>query len=126
MPNQQPRPAPGGEGWSRKQELGHLIDSAVNNRARFINAALAGRYTGPSYDGNGWVDLGGYAAMPWNDVVALWTALNRALAIVVERIPPEKLAAPCQVGNDAPATLEFVISDYIRHMQEHLNHIVSA
>jgi hypothetical protein len=25
-----------GKGWSRKQELGHLIDSATNNRVRFI------------------------------------------------------------------------------------------
>src|ERR1700733_7053455 len=27
-------------GWSRKQELGHLIDSAVNNRVRFIRTTL--------------------------------------------------------------------------------------
>src|SRR5215471_1174696 len=85
----------GGAGWSRKQELGHLVDSAANNRARFINAALAGQYAGPSYDGDGWVTLGGYANMAWTDVVGLWTALNRALAIVLDRIPPERLPAPC-------------------------------
>src|SRR5690349_7467589 len=67
----------GGDGWSRKQEVGHLIDSAVNNRVRFINAALAGEYNGPSSDGDGWVSLGGYAGMSWPDVVGLWTALNR-------------------------------------------------
>lgn len=115
----------GGAGWSRKQELGHLIDSAVNNRTRFINAALAGRYAGPSYDGNGWVNLGGYADMAWTDVVGLWTALNRALAVVLERIPPERLAAPCRIGEGEFVTLEFVIDDYIRHMQDHLDHIVS-
>jgi hypothetical protein len=115
---------PDGGGWSRKQELGHLIDSAANNRARFINAALAGQYAGPSYDGDGWVDLGGYAGMAWTDVVSLWTALNRALAVVLERIPPERLCAPCRIGDGDPVTLEFVIDDYIRHMRHHLDHIV--
>jgi DinB family protein len=115
----------GGDGWSRKQELGHLVDSAANNRIRFINAALAGEYTGPSYDGHGWVALGGYADMPWADVVGLWTALNRALAMVVERIPAGRLAAPCRIGSDDAVTLEFVIGDYIDHMQHHLDHIVS-
>jgi hypothetical protein len=114
----------GGEGWSRKQELGHLIDSAANNRARFINAALAGQYAGPSYDGDGWVEIGGYAGMEWSEVVGLWAALNRALATVVERIPAERLSAPCRIGDDEPVTLEFVIEDYLRHMRHHLDHIV--
>ena len=114
----------GGEGWSRKQELGHLIDSAVNNRARFINAALAGEYAGPSYDGDGWVALGGYAEMSWSDAVGLWSALNRALAVVVGRIPTDRLSTPCRIGGGGPVTLEFVIGDYIDHMQEHLDHIL--
>ena len=114
----------GGDGWSRKQELGHLIDSATNNRARFINAALAGEYNGPSYDGNGWVALGGYPDMKWSDVVDLWMALNQALAIVVERIPAERLTASCRIGKGEPVTLEFVIADYIDHMRRHLDHLL--
>jgi len=118
--------AGGGDGWSHKQELGHLIDSATNNRARFINAALAGKYAGPSYDGDGWVALGGYAEMNWSDVVGLWTTLNRALAVVVERIPADRLPAPCHIGDGDQVTLEFVIADYIDHMQHHLEHIAAV
>jgi hypothetical protein len=114
-----------GEGWSKKQELGHLIDSAANNRARFINAALAGQYAGPSYDGPGWVELGGYAGMPWADVVDLWKTLNHALVVVLERIPPGRLSAQCRIGDAGPVTLEFVIADYILHMRHHLDHILS-
>jgi hypothetical protein len=116
----------GGDGWTRKQELGHLIDSSFNNRARFINAALAGEYAGPSYDGDGWVKLGGYADMSWSEVLNLWAALNRALAVVVANIPPERMATPCRIGGGEPVTLEFVIADYIDHMRAHLQHIVSA
>lgn len=110
--------------WSRKQELGHLVDSAANNRLRFIRAALEGGYSGPSYDGRGWVEMGGYAAMPWNDLVALWKALNVALAFLVERIPEERLQVTCSIGQSPSATLGFVLNDYILHMQHHLDHIL--
>jgi DinB superfamily len=115
----------GGEGWSKKQELGHLIDSATNNRVRFIKAALENQYSGPSYDGNGWVELGGYSGMPWTDLVDLWKMLNRALAVVVDRIPRERLPARCRIGESEAVTLEFVIDDYILHMQHHLDHILA-
>ena len=36
------RPA-GADSWSRKEELGHLIDSAVNNHLRFTAASPASR-----------------------------------------------------------------------------------
>ena len=111
--------------WSRKEELGHLIDSATNNRVRFINAALHGSYAGPSYDGNGWVAIGGYQETPWNGLIDLWKASNLALAAAVERVPNERLSAECRIGDAQPITLGFLIDDYILHMQHHLDHILS-
>lgn len=116
-------PPPGGA-WTRKQELGHLIDSAINNRVRFISAALEGEYAGPSYDGEGWVALGGYEDTPWNALIDLWKTLNQQLAVVIERIPSQCLSAPCRVADAPPVTLEFLIDDYILHMQHHLDHIL--
>lgn len=117
-------PAP--EDWSAKQELGHLADSAINNRVRFIKAALEGEFTGPSYDGPGWVKMGGYATTPWRDVIDFWRSLNQSLARVLDGIPAERLTSACRVGNGDPVTLEFLIDDYILHMQHHLAHILSA
>ena len=114
------------QAWSKKQELGHLVDSATNNRVRFIRAALDGEFAGPSYDGPGWVRMGGYATMPWAEIVTLWKSLNQALAIVVAAVPPERLPAQCRVGKGSPVTLEFLIDDYIRHMNHHLAHITAA
>jgi hypothetical protein len=113
-----------GEGWSRKQELGHLIDSATNNRVRFIVAALNRNYTGPTYDGRGWVELGGYADTLWVDLVELWSRLNEALARTIERIPNERLSTQCKIGEGGPVSLEFLIEDYVLHMQHHLDHIL--
>jgi hypothetical protein len=113
-----------GEGWSRKQELGHLIDSATNNRVRFVVAALNGKYTGPTYDGRGWVELGGYSDTPWTDLVELWTRLNEALASAIQRIPEERLSTECNINESGPVSLEFLMRDYVLHMQHHLDHIL--
>jgi hypothetical protein len=113
------------EGWSRKQELGHLIDSAVNNRVRFIGASLDGNYSGPSYDGVGWVELGGYAGQRWADLIDTWALLNNGMVLAIERIPQERLSALCRIGDANPVTLEFLIEDYILHMQHHLDHILA-
>jgi hypothetical protein len=40
-------------GWSRKQLIGHLIDSASNNHQRFVRAALQGSLEFPGYDQDG-------------------------------------------------------------------------
>jgi DinB superfamily len=112
-------------GWSRKQELGHLVDSATNNRVRFVVAGLTGEYTGPTYDGDGWVDLGGYAHAPWIDLIELWERVNRSLALLIESIPEDRLAAPCKIGSNEGVTLEFLMEDYISHMETHLQHVLS-
>ena len=31
-------------GWTRKQIMGHLLDSAANNRQRFVRASTEGSY----------------------------------------------------------------------------------
>ncbi len=115
----------GREGWSKKQELGHLIDSAVNNRLRFITAALHGKFSGHTYDGPGWVELGGWAETGWCDLIELWSRSNRALARVVERIPPEQREAQCRVGGSFRGSLEALVEDYIGHMEHHLDHILA-
>ena len=119
MPARAPNAGP------RSRNSGTCVDSATNNRVRFAKAALEGRFEGPSYDGRGWVELGGYAQMPWADLVDLWKALNIALATLVSRIPEERRTAECRIGESLSAPLEFVVDDYIQHMQHHLDHILS-
>lgn len=110
--------------WSRKEELGHLLDSATNNRVRIAKAALEGSFEGPGYDQVGWVSLSGYREMSWRMLVESWRLQNLMLAHLVNRIPEERLNAPCVIGANPPATLAFVIEDYILHMQHHLDHIL--
>lgn len=116
------KPSP--DAWSRKEELGHLIDSATNNHVRFVRASLEPEFRGPGYQQNGWVSLHGYHEMPWADLMDFWKRYNTFLAGVVRRIPEELLERKCVVGESQPVTLQFLIEDYILHMQHHLDHIL--
>jgi hypothetical protein len=121
------RPRSGG-GWSRKEILGHLIDSATVNHQRFVRAQLE---TGFSllYQQNEWVDLQHYRDRPWEELVTLWTALNRHLLHAIEALPEEKLQNLCGHGSEGgpgeaePWTLAYRIPDYLHHMRHHIEQI---
>jgi hypothetical protein len=112
------------EKWSRKEILGHLIDSAANNHQRFIRASCNAAAFFPTYSQNDWVRVQQYTKSDWMGLVELWSAYNRHLADVIERLPEEAASAPCNLGKENPATLEFVVKDYLRHMRHHLNQIL--
>jgi hypothetical protein len=109
--------------WSRKQILGHLVDSALNNVQRFVRAQQAEDLSLPDYDQPGWVAASGYQQRPWTDLVSLWAVLNIHLAHVMARIPGAALATPCRIGGSEPMTLEFIVRDYMRHLRHHLDQI---
>ncbi len=109
--------------WSRKEVLGHLIDSAGNNHQRFVRALLAGELSFPAYMQTDWVRVQGYDDEEWQRIVDLWAALNRHIAHLVSRIPADKLQTQCRIGDGAPVTLEALIADYIRHVEHHLEQL---
>ena len=112
-------------GWTRKQILGHLLDSAANNRQRFVRAAIDGRYTGPKYAQEAWVAAHGYAQLPWERLVNWWNVEHDILLAVVDQISQERMVALCTVGDDQPVTLQFLIADYTRHQFWHFNQIMA-
>jgi hypothetical protein len=113
-----------GDGWSQREELGHLIDSAVNNHARFVRAVLEPAYEGPGYEQAGWVEVHRYREIPWTEVVDAWHAHNRILVPMITAIPQAKLATPCRVGSGGPVTLAFLIDDYVLHMKHHIDQVL--
>ncbi|HTP57712.1 MAG TPA: DinB family protein [Spirochaetia bacterium] len=109
--------------WTRKEILGHLIDSAANNHQRFVRAQLSAELAFPGYAQNDWNRVQGYPEEEWTVIVDLWCALNRHLAHIVSRIPAEKMNVPCRIGDGAPLSLEALIADYIRHVEHHLEQL---
>lgn len=115
-----------GSRWSRKQILGHLIDSAANNHHRFIRAQFEPDFAIPSYAQESWVNANAYQHRSWADLVALWTVYNRHLVHVMEHAPKQSMGALCRVGTGEPVTLEFLMIDYVRHLKHHLHQILGA
>ena len=113
-------------GWTRKQIVGHLLDSAANNRQRFVRAAIDGRYAGPGYAQDAWVAAHGYSIEPWETLLRWWQVEHEILMAAVDRIPEERFEASCVVGDDAPVTLRFLIEDYVRHQQWHFKQLQAA
>jgi hypothetical protein len=114
----------GAGSWSRKQVLGHLVDSALNNLHRFVRAQQADELVFPGYEQRPWVDAGAYQDRPWPSIVRLWSELNGQVAHVVARIPAERLGTRCRIGEGPPVTLEFIARDYVKHLRHHLEQIL--
>jgi hypothetical protein len=113
-------------GWSRKQVIGHLIDSASNNHQRFVRAALQGSLEFPRYDQDGFVRLQAVQSAPWPLLVTLWTNYNLYLAHVIAHLPAAQLEARCRIGDGEPVTLRFLAEDYLTHLLHHLGQIGGA
>src|ERR1043166_6072423 len=97
--------------WAKKEILGHLLDSASNNHQRFVRATLQGSLTFPGYDQNPLVDLQSFAEIDWNFLVDFWAQYNRFLAPVIGPPPEDAAKVPCNIENNAPATLEWIAGD---------------
>ena len=113
-------------GWSRKQVIGHLIDSASNNHQRFVRAALQTSLDFPGYDQGGSVRVQAVQDADWRLLVGLWAAYNRYLAHVIGRLPAAKLETVCRIGSGDAVTLEFLAQDYLTHLGHHLGQLGAA
>ena len=118
------RPKPGK--WSKKEILGHLLDSASNNHQRFVRGALEGSLVFPGYDQDGLVDLQRFGKMDWKFLIEFWASYNRFLGQVISVLPAESAAVVCAIGKNRPATLEWVTQDYVAHLKHHLNQILGT
>ena len=112
-----------GEKWSRKQVLGHLIDSAANNLQRFVRLQIENELRFPSYQQEGWVAVQNYHARTWNDLIVLWEALNLHLAHIMQNTAREHLGRPW-IREDENLSLGFIMQDYTGHLRHHLKQIL--
>ena len=109
------RPAAGE--WSKKEIVGHLIDSTANNHHRFIRAQQTSELVFPAYEQEEWVRLQSYRTCPWPELVGLWRLYNLHMARIAGHISPDKLDTVCRIGANDPVPLEFLVHDYLQHLR---------
>jgi hypothetical protein len=112
------RPAPGK--WSKKEIIGHLIDSAANNHQRFVRLQIGARIDLPGYDGDEWVRIQRYQERPWREIVDLCVAYNTQLASLIRNVEKGFLAHIWHTPDGKDMDLEFIMRDYVVHLRHHL------
>jgi hypothetical protein len=115
------KPAP--SKWSKKEILGHLIDSAQNNIRRFVVAQYEDL---PKivYKQDSWVDIAGYQAYSTKDLIELWRLLNSHASVILSRMSKEATGRKCYTNDPAPHTIEWLARDYIKHLLHHLHQVL--
>ena len=106
--------------WSLKEILGHLVDSAANNHQRIVRMQETRDIGVFTYTQQHWVDSQKYQSQRWDAIVELWFHYNVHLAHIIGEVDSRTLEHVCDMGYASPATLTFVIEDYLRHVKHHL------
>jgi hypothetical protein len=111
--------------WSKKEVIGHLVDSAQNNLRRFIVSTYAVTPPNIVYDQDVWVRLNGYQSMLPDQVVTLWSLVNQQILAVLQQLPPDDYSKACDTGKDKQQlhSLLWLAEDYVKHMKHHLNQV---
>ena len=112
------RPSP--ERWTRKEVLGHLIDSASNNHQRFVRGQLTPGQNFPRYEQVQWVRVQAYLTARWSDLVDLRRAYTTRQLRVAECMTEEGRRATCRVGSGDEVSLAGLFVDYVDHLEHHL------
>jgi hypothetical protein len=117
--SQKPNP----DKWSRKEILGHLLDSASNNHQRFVRAQYTNETNFISYDQNECVRIQKYNSRSWKELLDFWKSYNLHLAHIIENMPIDCLDMSGAMGSYGQVTIGYIVVDYLGHVQHHLRQI---
>lgn len=110
--------------WSKKEILGHLVDSAINNISRFTEIqSFEKPYIVKTYNQDELVKSNYYQNENSDALVELWTNLNLHILHIVKNQTKETLAYQLILPDGNQTDLQFLIEDYFDHLYYHLNQI---
>ena len=108
--------------WSKKEILGHLIDSATNNHQRFVRGQFE-ENPKITYDQNHWNKYNFYQEINSKQLIDFWKIYNIQLLEILNKIEVKNLQKTIDV-NEKLLTLEFLVIDYVEHLEHHLKQLI--
>ena len=108
-----------GEGWSIKEILGHLVDSASNNYQRVQRYIPGGELEFPGYEQEECVRRSDYRNFDYNELLGLWYTHNKLFFHLYDGIPRQDLASKIKVGDNPAMSISALMTDYFAHMKLH-------
>lgn len=113
------------EKWSKKEILGHLIDSAVNNLQRFTEIQFSSKpYKIKNYNQNELVKFNDYQNSEIEELLNFWKAINLRIFYIFGLQTKETLSFKILFDNNDESDLKFLMQDYVNHLEYHLNQIL--
>ena len=110
--------------WSKKEVLGHLIDSAINNIQRFTEIQTFDKpYKIRTYNPDDLVKSNDYQNKNNQELFDLWMNLNLHILHILKNQTNETLAFQLILPNGELSDLQFLIEDYFDYLYHHLNQI---
>lgn len=117
------KPAP--EKWSKKEILGHLIDSAINNLQRFTEIQFLEKpFAIKRYNQDGLVKVNAYQKADLNELFDLWLCLNERITTIMKVQTEETLAFEIVLPDGEKSDLKFLMEDYVVHLEHHLKQVM--
>jgi len=113
--------------WSKKEILGHLIDSALCNLRRFTEIHIKPKpYQILDYPQDELVLANDYQRVEPKDLTLLWVYLNKQIIHVIKQQTEKTLQIQAKLPNQKSTTLLFLINDYLDHLEHHVKQIVGS
>jgi len=113
------------EKWSKKEILGHLIDSGINNLQRFTEIQFENKpYKIRKYKQDELVKANDYQNAETKGIVEFWLSINNQILNLIKQQTEKTLNYKIELDKDNISDLRFLINDYVEHMEHHLNQIM--
>jgi hypothetical protein len=107
--------------WSKKEILGHLIDSATHNHHRCIRGQFEDTPE-ISYDQSQWNKFGFYQEIDSMQIIQFFTIYNIQLIEIIKRMPSKNFSNQIKIADNV-LTLETIVINYVDHLEHHLKQI---
>lgn len=112
--------------WSKKEILGHLVDSAIHNLVRFTEINYVEKpYRHRPYNQIDLVNLNQYQTMDILDLTTLWLSINKQIVRLMKSVDEKALDYKIILSDESVIDLRFLMTDYVDHLEHHIKQLRS-
>jgi len=113
------------EKWSKKETLGHIVDSGINNLQRFTEIQFKEKpYVLESYNQDELVKVNRYQYAETNEILDLLEAINKRIIDIIKFQTDRTLHYEIINSENEKFDLKYLIEDYLKHFEHHTKQII--
>ncbi len=113
------------EKWSKKEILGHLVDSAIYNLIRFMEVQFKPLpFQIDTYDQDSLVKANKYQGSDSGKLLELWKAMNSRVIEIINNIDHSTAKHQILLPSGELSHVKFLVDDYVVHLKHHVKQII--